>query len=776
MAILRWPKGVCEYELISGEGEGDTIRVNCLGCPYGGSSIEDYEICMLTTINKLSEVRTANHIILAERRLYEYGPNQTGMLKEIVNIIDKIKSDPSLFSPMAMGRNNARCTRCFPARFRYIQSLVTDMLRRDPVSAYVDLKRTIRHEEIYIKKETGMCQYCTAHYVERVLKIILKVLDTLHLIRAVKDYLKGHREGDRSIYQRVFKATIRPNFMLTRLMAEFPPNAEEVDSYKVPGDIKVTILKLPGKVRYLYHTLPPELTLNEDEFTILDMARQVMAAHRPESSELLDPERISATFYDISKDLLKEFAMRENISLSQERTKVLAEILTRETTGFGILEIILADEKAQDFSINPPPGETPVYIYHADYEDTESNILPTREEVESWAARMRLSSGRPLDQANPILDTSLHLPQANARVCAVTKTLSPYGLGFSIRRHRDKPWTLPLFIKVKMLNKLAAGLISFLIDGARTMLICGTRGSGKSALLGSMLVEIMRRVRIITIEDTLELPTKSLTNLGYNILSMKVGSALAGSSTSELSPADGIRASLRLGDSALILGEVRSKETLALYEAMRVGATANLVAGTIHGDSPFGVFDRVVNDLGVPKTSFKATDIIIFANPVRSADGLKKLRRVIGITEVGKDWTDDPEKENAFHDLMVYDAKKDELVPTDILLDGESEIISAISARVKEWVGNFDAVWENIEMRANYKQMLVDVSRKANLPWMLEAEFVVRANDMFHILVGEVTEEIGYAEPKEVMSRWSSWLKGAVREEKAKRQNTGGVI
>ena len=60
----------------------------------------------------------------------------------------------------------------------------------------------------------------------------------------------------------------------------------------------------------------------------------------------------------------------------------------------------------------------------------------------------------------------------------------------------------------------------------------------------------------------------------------------------------------------MIVGEVRSKEAVALFEAMRVGAAANLVSGTIHADSPYGVYDRVVNDIGVPKTSFKAIDVV----------------------------------------------------------------------------------------------------------------------------------------------------------------------
>ena len=81
---------------------------------------------------------------------------------------------------------------------------------------------------------------------------------------------------------------------------------------------------------------------------------------------------------------------------------------------------------------------------------------------------------------------------------------------------------------------------------------------------------------------------------------------------------------------------------------MRVGALANVVAGTIHGDSPHGVYDRLVNDLGVPKTSFKATDLIIIANPVKSSDGLSRKRRVTRITEVRKFWEEDPLMEEGF--------------------------------------------------------------------------------------------------------------------------------
>ena len=308
-----------------------------------------------------------------------------------------------------------------------------------------------------------------------------------------------------------------------------------------------------------------------------------------------------------------------------------------------------------------------------------------------------------------------------------------------------------------MMNSFTAGLLSFLVDGNRTFLVAGTRSSGKTSLLGALMLEIMPKVRVLVIEDTLELPIDSMRKNGYDILRMKVRSALL-EGTTEVEAAEGIRTSLRLGDSALIVGEVRSTEAKALYEAMRVGALANVVAGTIHGDSPYGVFDRVVNDLEVPKTSFKATDIIIVANPVKTADGLHVSKRLINITEVRKHWTEDPLEEGGFIDLVRYNVEKDELEPTSELINGESEIIKNIAGNVKGWAGNWDAVFDSIVLRGKVKQEIVDASDKLNKPALLEATFNVLSNNVFHEISDQVREEFGLPISEEVFSRWQSWL------------------
>jgi hypothetical protein len=209
---------------------------------------------------------------------------------------------------------------------------------------------------------------------------------------------------------------------------------------------------------------------------------------------------------------------------------------------------------------------------------------------------------------------------------------------------------------------------------------------------------------------------------------------------------------------------VRSKEAVALYEAMRVGAAANVVAGTIHAASPYGVFDRVVNDIGVPKTSFKATDIIIQTNPVKSASGLKKFKRVLGITEVRKEWEDDPLKEGAFVDLMLYDTKRDELKVTDALINGDSDILKTMAGNIREFAGDWEAVWNNIVLRGDVKQAITDIALRVGDMTLLEAPFVVKCNDMFHLLSAKVKEEVGGLDHKRILFEYTDWLKREVKK------------
>lgn len=629
------------YE-IKREGGEDIIYINYLGAPYV-PSLADSPVVMERTINALSENPNVSRVIFVQQKNYNYDFKETNFLLEIAHLYiylvrqEKILSREKLITVYDL---------FFAPRYNEILSFLT-LLKQDPIAAYFEIRKIIIQTKLSLEKLGTAYRADQSNYLG-LLEKVLELMEKTNMIQEALPYMEGYKKRDRSIYEKLFNPDVIPNFTFTRLVSDLPEDAEIVDQYKISNedsDISlVTILKKKDGPKLIYHLVPPENVLSEDFNMLLNLARGVLVEHQPKAEEFTDTERTRHVFFNISKDLLQDLAQSKGIRMSYSDVNKLATILVRHTIGFGLIEVLLQDKNLQDVSLNAPVSMIPVFVRHQDYDECITNIIPSQEDVDSWAAKFRLISGRPLDEANPILDTQLEIGKIRARISIIQRPLSPDGLAYAVRRHREEPWTFPLFIQNKMINPLTAGLLSFLTDGARTLLFAGTRSSGKTSLLGSLMLEIIPKYRIIVIEDTLELPVESLRKLKYDILRMKVRSSLL-KTTTEVSADDGIRTSLRLGDSSLIIGEVRSVEAQALYEAMRVGALANVVAGTIHGASPYAVFDRVVNDLDVPATSFKATDIIIIANPIKSPDGMHSWKRVVRLSEVRKHWQKDPLEE-----------------------------------------------------------------------------------------------------------------------------------
>jgi len=744
------------------EGGEDVLYVNYLGAPYVPSIPDSAEV-MNKTVDALIENPSVSRIILTQQKNYNYDLRETNLLLEIAQLYIYFMKQEKILSQEKLIVSNEQA---FSQRYNELFTFLL-LLKQDPVSAFFELKKLIIQSRILSEKLNLTYKTDEENYT-RLLERIFKLLEETKIIQSAMPYIENYNHGDREIYNKIFKADVIPNFTFTRLVSDIPDDCEIIDQYEIGEDYDVsvvTMLKRKDESKLIYHLNPPENSLDEEYNILLNLARGVLIEHQPKAEEFTDVERIRQVFFNISKDLLQDLSQAKKIKLNYSDLNKLATILVRHTIGFGLVEVLLQDKKLQDIVLNAPIPMTNIFVRHQTYDECSTNILPSQADIDSWAAKFRMISGRPLDEANPILDTQLEIGKINARIAIIQKPLSPDGLAYAIRRHREEPWTLPLFIQNKMINSFTAGLLSFLIDGSRTLLVAGTRSSGKTSLLGSLMLEIIPKYRVIVIEDSLELPVESMRKLDYDILRMKVRSALL-KTTTEVSADDGIRTSLRLGDSCLIIGEVRSTEAKALYEAMRVGALANVVAGTIHGASPYGVFDRVVNDLEVPATSFKATDIIAICNPIKSSDGLHSWRRVVQVSEIRKHWTKDPLEEKGFVDLLNYNIEKDELEPSDDLMNGDSEIIKDVASNVKGWAGNWDAVYDNILLRGKIKKEIVDIAKKINNPIILESGFNTLANHYFHEISDKIREEIGLPLGERVFPEWQKWLNEEIKKKK----------
>ncbi|HLD75677.1 MAG TPA: type II/IV secretion system ATPase subunit, partial [Candidatus Norongarragalinales archaeon] len=394
----------------------------------------------------------------------------------------------------------------------------------------------------------------------------------------------------------------------------------------------------------------------------------------------------------------------------------------------------------------------PIYLVHGKYGQCQTNIIFSNEEARSIVSRFRALSGRPFDEAHPILDFDLE--DLQTRIAVIGKPLALDGIAFALRLHKDTPWTLSQFVDNGMFSAFNAGMFSFFVDAQASMLIVGSRGAGKTSMLQSLMLEIPQNLRILVQEDTQELPIPALKRIGYSIQRMKTRPPLGGGTETEVSAEDALRTALRLGDSVLIVGEVRSGEAKALYEAMRVGAVGNVVMGTIHGESAYSIWDRVVNDLGVPTTSFKATDFCLVGAPVRFKGSLKRQRRVVELTEVLKHWESDPDRENGFQQWLQFDANKDSLDFFEDQVKERSEWVRKV--RLSRGL-SYEDIMSEILARGATKQHLVDQKRKYDIPLLLEAQYAVRAHNKYLLLAEKQREENGGVDHKLLVAEWKKW-------------------
>lgn len=551
---------------------------------------------------------------------------------------------------------------------------------------------------------------------------------------------------------------VRPIFFDAYIHLTPPSDAVFIKKYEIRRNgytLKVSLYSLSKRPEKLYFIIPPEFNLADEEIEILQKVKEKMAKYRPSDFSFMEAETSREYFLKFAKKQIKEIIKKENMDIDAEKIDFLSDIFAKYTAGFGLLEDLLMDKNIQDIYINAPVENNPIHIIMGGEEYT-SNIYFSQKDVDALSSRFRILSGRPFSEASPVLDMAIE--KYGSRISAISNPLTPKGIAFAIRKHSITPWTLPKFIVNNMLSATAAGLLSFFVDGQATILIAGTRGAGKTSLLSSLILEIPQRYRILTLEDTPEIPVEQLQSLGYKIQSLITQPITSIESRSGITPEKALRTALRLGESVLIIGEVRGEETKILFEAMRVGAAGNVVLGTIHGATTRDVFERIVYDIGVAPTSFKATDIVLVLAPIRAGGSMEKRRRVIQISEVLKEGCYGANADKIFADIMKYNAKIDKLEATDLLDMGQSKVIEKIA---RDWGISIEEALENIFLRKRIREEIVEKGKiNSNL---LEAKAVRDANNAFWMLIEESKREHGSPDYEEVENKWIDWYKNYIR-------------
>lgn len=221
--------------------------------------------------------------------------------------------------------------------------------------------------------------------------------------------------------------------------------------------------------------------------------------------------------------------------------------------------------------------------------------------------------------SSPIV--SAELPETGERFEGV---LPPVSLApcFAIRKPATTTFRLSDYVKGQIASPLIAKLLTAAVTEARSILIAGGTGSGKTTLANALLAEIAGlEERVVIIEDTRELRCDAKDAV---TLRTKPGVA---------SLADLVRSTLRLRPDRIIVGEVRGAEALDMLKAWNTGHPGGIA--TVHANSARAALYRIEQLIQeavatVPRRLIaEAIDLIVFIKgrgPARRIETVVELK------------------------------------------------------------------------------------------------------------------------------------------------------
>jgi len=303
----------------------------------------------------------------------------------------------------------------------------------------------------------------------------------------------------------------------------------------------------------------------------------------------------------------------------------IADDLLNEVVGYGPLEVLLQDPSVSEIMVNGPHR---VYIEKYGKLQLSEVNFKDNDHVLNVIDRIVTSVGRHIDEASPMVDARL---QDGSRVNAVIPPLSLVGPVITIRKFSKKPITAEQLLEYGSLSSKMVAFLDACVKGKINIIVSGGTGSGKTTLLNVLSSFIPDNERIITIEDAAELQLVQ----DHVITLESRPSNLEGKG--QISIRELVRNSLRMRPDRIIVGEVRSAETLDMLQAMNTGHDGSLT--TIHANTPRDSISRIetmvlMTGMELPLKAIRdqvtsAIDIII--QQARLRDG---TRKITNITEI----------------------------------------------------------------------------------------------------------------------------------------------
>ncbi|MDD1667632.1 MAG: type II/IV secretion system ATPase subunit [Methanomicrobiales archaeon] len=468
------------------------------------------------------------------------------------------------------------------------------------------------------------------------------------------------------------------------------PNIEEVEVYPVNEPFAyIRVLHDNSTHEYTYTVLEPVLNPAEKDLVV----------------EL--KQRLFETLEVNTKDLTKDAAHKAirgavdtvlhdyGIALTPvAREKILYNI-EKEFLGDGHVDPIMHDKYIEDISCDGL--NIPIFVYHTSYENTKTNLsYKTAEELDSFVTKMAQRAGKHISIAEPILDATM--PDGSRIQMTLGSEVTAHGSTFTIRKFREEPITPTDLIEWSTFSPLAVAYLWLAVESGKSAIFAGGTASGKTTSLNAISLFIPPMAKIVSLEDTRELKLPH-----PNWIPSITRDSFDTNGKGEIDMYELLRAALRQRPEYLIVGEIRGKEALTLFQAM---STGHVTYATMHADSVASVVHRIENPpLSVPRNMLSALNLVCVQAQARiGGQRIRRSKQIIEILDI------DPRT----NELITNEVFRWHPTTDEIRYSGKSYILEEImeergwsEARMKEELKRRQELleWMRLKMIRHYKDV-----------------------------------------------------------------------
>ncbi|MFH1447772.1 MAG: ATPase, T2SS/T4P/T4SS family [Candidatus Micrarchaeota archaeon] len=741
---------------------GTKCTMDCLSCPYELFSADciNSQLKDLTTLSDVN-IKTIRY---EEEIIIDFDEEKTSILTEYANIARQIEAIIS--NPKTYGLKDDDS---FGMRKQILQKFYK-YLFMNPVLAVMTL------EEYNEPPPTrGMFMEGYKHFRGWVNGIIDK-FPQARLYILTKKY-----ENMRNVFLSL--AGLKSLQFISAFILSLPPEAELVDDpendYSLAHGIKAKIYTLPNSEANLYIQENPLIEdLNPEMQKIMKDA--IVKGLVPTIDKTIDFTTIYETKMREHREQFITLATSQNIALSPQQALAMAREVVNWTVGLGSPFENICLDRDNITDIYCDGQNSPVYIEHAKFGLCHT-LWRYNDELLNYAIKnIRSYTKIVFDGKRPIVDTMM--TRLNLRIHMQMPPATFGEIQVALRLTKEKPFTYSQYLHYNSMTPFFAGYDNLLVSMGCSEAVVGIKGVGKTAFTSAKIIGIGTKKRILPIQDIEEIPVNAYRKRGFHIGAMRVQSSdMESASSSELSLIAMANASLRMGDSCLIINEVRSRVAIQGIINLLNTQPGVFCLYNLHAKGIKDIQDRFELVFGVPSASMFATDRYSFLRKIK----FSRKGRVFRL--LAKSIETDPDKRK-FIDVFKFkrgqgmkdsvlnclfldnpEASAWDLSDLDLAQIEDELSINFIPPALQRRSDEAGVSPNQCIMQAFFKgKVYSSITRDSNalsMPELMDIDFVLRCDSAANKLLKELERENGSVDYKALAPIWEKRYKEILKSE-----------